>query len=198
MQLRLSVSGRPVNKPHTLANAPLLQISDRVASEKRARLTFWAPAQCGSASQSEVMTVVVGFSPQRDGKTGPRRVATPESGLGRAINFQASLRGCSKTEMPDKRNCFNALDKGTFRLAQYLPIAASETEPNVLLHNRLLQIAHRRVNSHSHGRSRRAPGPKRSVSAKILKPPRSSVRREVFIHINPTLNPFLQARTYAL
>src|ERR1043166_1143986 len=100
--------------------------------------------------------------------------------------------------MREKRNCFNALDKGTFRLAQCLTIAASEPEPNVFLHNRLLQIARRRVHSHSHGRSRHAPGAKRSVRTKILRPARSSVRREVFIHINPTLKPFLQAKTYAL
>src|SRR5881394_3144755 len=83
---------------------------------------FGRQRNAGSASQSEVMKVAVGFSPRTDGKTEPRRVATPDSALGREINLSSvaprrravsppprglkptatltqSLRDCSKTEM---------------------------------------------------------------------------------------------------
>ena len=53
---------------------------------------FECQRNAGCASQSEVMTVAVGFSPRTRGKTEPHRVATPESAVGRAINLQASLR----------------------------------------------------------------------------------------------------------
>jgi len=48
---------------------------------------FGRQRNAGSASQSEVMTVAVGFSPRIDGKTEPRRIATLESALGREINL---------------------------------------------------------------------------------------------------------------
>ena len=85
-------------------------------------LTFWAPAQCRFCLAERGHDGSRGLQPADRWETEPRRVATPESALGREINLSSvaprrgaifppprglkptatitqSLRDCSKTEM---------------------------------------------------------------------------------------------------